>query len=130
MCTIHIGKTVGDIDVGFISRMEKHILECTDGISSFKFPIHLKCLNSNFQVSHCSTQNSNLMEPFSAVIIMINWNPQKLDFHEKYLHQKGYASLNSSIHFSKNVSLQTNNDNGNKVNDVSMVNFKSECSIF
>ena len=71
MCTIHIGKTVGDSDVEFISRM-KIKLECTDGISSFKFPIHLKFLNSNFQVSHCSTQNSNLMGPFSAVIIMIN----------------------------------------------------------
>ena len=33
--TIYIGKSIGDIDVGFKSRIIKHILECRDGISKF-----------------------------------------------------------------------------------------------
>ena len=37
-------------------------------------------------------------------------DPQKLQFYEKYLQQKGYDTLQTTVHFSKNVSLWTSNN--------------------
>ena len=85
----YIGKTVGDITVGFKSRMNQHISECGDGISTAKFPRH---------VFQCGVKNGNLKEPFFEINIMMSLkDPQKLEYYERYFQNKGFDTLNKTF---------------------------------
>lgn len=67
-------------------------------------------------VFHSGTKNGNLAESFFELTILMSFeDPQKLQFYEKYLQQKGYDTLQTTVHFIKNVSLWTSN-NSNKDN--------------
>ena len=69
--------------------MNQHISECRDGISTCHFPRH---------VYECGIKHNNLTEPFFEINIMMSLkDPQKLEFYEKYLQQKGYDTLNNNL---------------------------------
>ena len=85
--TTYIGKTIGDISVGFKSRMNQHISESRDGISTCKFPRH---------VYNCGLKNNCLKEPFFQINIMFKLNNKnRLESLEQLFQSKGYDTLNS-----------------------------------
>ena len=85
--TTYIGKTVGDLAVGFKSRMNQHISECRDGISTCKFPRH---------VHNCGIKNNRLKEPFFEINIMFKLSDsRRLELLEQLYQSKGYDTLNS-----------------------------------
>ena len=89
MCRLetYIGKTIGDVNIGFKARMNNHISESRTGISSCKFPRH---------VYHCGIKNGKLNEPYFEINIMLTTNdPLKLEYLEKHFQNKGYDTLNN-----------------------------------
>ena len=85
--TTYIGKTIGDLTVGFKSRMNQHISESRTGISTCKFPRH---------VYNCGLHNNCLKEPFFEINIMLKLNSShQLLTLENHFHQKGYDTLNN-----------------------------------
>ena len=59
---IFIGKSFGNTNIGFKTRMNNHISEFRTAISSCKFPGH---------VYLCGIKNGNLTEPFFEININI-----------------------------------------------------------
>ena len=76
----YIGKTVGDIVIGFKSRINQDINDCRTVTSTCKFLIH---------VYHCAMKNKCLKQPyFQLNIIMKLKDSRQLEFYESPFHKK------------------------------------------